>query len=202
MNEKQERTRKQIIAAAIDAFHANGFQKTRISDIVSGAGVAQGTFYIYFKSKEEIFNHICSEFTAMFLNLLENAEDLFAGATIEQIRTDLQAFIREVIILFTANYKMARLLFIEGSSYGGPFKGVYEEIYAQFIDRIGKDLIVGRERGHITFEDAETEAAFLIGLFDSSLFYFMRLKNYIDIEKLSHRMTDFVLGGLCKNTIT
>jgi hypothetical protein len=93
---------------------------------------------------------------------------------------------------------MARLLFVEGSSSTGHFKGVYENIYAEFIDRIAKDLTIGREKGHITFEDAETEAAFLIGLLESSLFYFLRVKNMLDINQLSRRMTDFILGGILK----
>lgn len=198
MKEKQERTKQQIVTAAIDAFHENGFQKTRISDIVTRAGVAQGTFYLYFKSKEEIFHHICAEFKVLFMNLLDNVADLFAGVSLDEIRANLETFIRELIALFSANYKMARLLFVEGSSHGDQFKGVYEAMYAEFIHRIGTYLKMGRDRGHIQFEDEETEAAFLIGLFDSSLFYFLRVKNNININDLSRRMTQFILGGLTK----
>ncbi|WP_054029715.1 TetR/AcrR family transcriptional regulator [Desulfatitalea tepidiphila] len=198
MSGKQERTKRQLVSAAIDVFHENGFQKSRISDIVAKAGVAQGTFYIYFKSKEEIFHYICTEFKTMFMSLLDDAADMFTGASIEDIRRDLHRFIHELITLFTANYKMARLLFVEGSGYAGKFGGIYESIYADFIGRIAAYLPVGQQRGHIAFEDAETEAAFLIGLFDSSLFYFMRVKHHIDIDNLSRRMTDFILGGLTK----
>jgi hypothetical protein len=130
------------------------------------------------------------------LNLLDDAADLFTGASIEAIREKLFVFIRKLITLFTANYKMARLLFVEGSSYSGQFKGVYENIYSEFIERIGTYLSIGKDKGLIEFEDAETTATFLIGLFDSSLFYFLRVKQDIDIDKLSWRMTDFMLNGL------
>jgi AcrR family transcriptional regulator len=196
MNERRERTRQQILSAAIDVFHENGYQKTRISDIVARAGVAQGTFYLHFKSKEQIFHHICSEFRVLFLSLLDDAADLFSGDSIEAIEEKLLVFIRELITLFTANFKMARLLFVEGSSYSGQFKGVYENIYSEFIERIGTHLLIGKGKGQIAFEDAETAATFLIGLFDSSLFYFLRVKQDIDIDKLSRRMTDFMLNGL------
>ena len=51
-------TKDYLLDAAVRKFHQKGYQKTRISDIVSEAGVAQGTFYLYFKSKEEIFKNI------------------------------------------------------------------------------------------------------------------------------------------------
>ncbi|WP_319524312.1 TetR/AcrR family transcriptional regulator [uncultured Desulfosarcina sp.] len=199
MDDKRERTRQQLVSAAIDVFHDNGFQNTRISDIVARAGLAQGTFYLHFKSKENIFNHICSEFKTMFLNLLDrSAADMFAGDCVEAVRSSLKAFNRELIALFAANYKMAQLLFVEGRSYRGTFAQLFESIYAAFIEKIVAHLAIGREKGHIAFDDAETEAAFLIGLFDSSLFYFLRIRNQIDIDALSVRMTDFMLGGLSK----
>jgi len=55
-------TKNALIESAIRMFQQNGFQMTRVSDIVADAGVAQGTFYNYFKSKEEIFKEICNEF--------------------------------------------------------------------------------------------------------------------------------------------
>ncbi|MGM8366379.1 TetR family transcriptional regulator [Virgibacillus sp. W0181] len=43
--------RDNIISAAIDIFTDKGIEKTTISDIVNKAGIAQGTFYLYFTSK-------------------------------------------------------------------------------------------------------------------------------------------------------
>ncbi|MBP2078489.1 TetR family transcriptional regulator [Oceanobacillus polygoni] len=47
MDNKKEK----IIHAAIDVFQEKGIEKTKVSDIVKGAGIAQGTFYLYFSSK-------------------------------------------------------------------------------------------------------------------------------------------------------
>jgi AcrR family transcriptional regulator len=46
--------REQLLAIAVERFAKYGYHKTKISDIVAQAGVAQGTFYWYFKSKESI----------------------------------------------------------------------------------------------------------------------------------------------------
>ncbi len=48
----------EIIDAAEALFNARGYQETQISDIVKAIGVAQGTFYYYFKSKEEVVEAI------------------------------------------------------------------------------------------------------------------------------------------------
>ncbi len=52
LNEAERR--EQILSAARAVFNENGYETTTISDIVRRAGVAQGTFYLYFPSKREI----------------------------------------------------------------------------------------------------------------------------------------------------
>ena len=47
-------TRAALLAAAAALFADKGYAATSVSDIVGGAGLAQGTFYLYFKSKSEI----------------------------------------------------------------------------------------------------------------------------------------------------
>jgi AcrR family transcriptional regulator len=44
--------RKELMDVAEELFLENGYEETAVSDIVKKAGVAQGTFYYYFKSKE------------------------------------------------------------------------------------------------------------------------------------------------------
>ena len=53
-----EERREEIIRASQKLFIENGFAKTKVSDIVKAVGVSQGTFYYYFKTKEEIIGTI------------------------------------------------------------------------------------------------------------------------------------------------
>jgi AcrR family transcriptional regulator len=48
-------TKEKIIDSAIKIFSSKGFVKTKVSDIVADASFSQGTFYNYFKSKDECF---------------------------------------------------------------------------------------------------------------------------------------------------
>jgi AcrR family transcriptional regulator len=191
----------QLMEAAIQVFYEKGFQKTRVSDIVSEAKVAQGTFYLYFKSKDDIFLQICSRFKALFAALFEGTDNLFSGTSHEEIQQRLLAFIRDMIHLYTDNEKLAKILFYETGNFDCPFKEVWKGIYADFIDMLRRFLERSRSDNTIRFEDAETEAAFLVGLFSRSLFYFIELKQHVDVEDLSRRMTSFILGGLTKQGV-
>lgn len=76
-----EQRKKDILKAAQRLFREKGYEKTVISDIVKLAGIAQGTFYIYYKSKEDIF-----------LAVLENLSEERVGKIIDiQKREDLNA---------------------------------------------------------------------------------------------------------------
>lgn len=50
--------REAILRAAIRVFAHNGYFNSKVADIASEAGVADGTVYLYFKSKEEILHSI------------------------------------------------------------------------------------------------------------------------------------------------
>ncbi|PXF57436.1 MAG: hypothetical protein C4B59_15210 [Candidatus Methanogaster sp.] len=53
-----ETRRGELIDAAEELFLANGYEETTVADIVRKIGVAQGTFYHYFKSKDEVLDAI------------------------------------------------------------------------------------------------------------------------------------------------
>ena len=50
-----------LLNTAYHLFTEKGFQKTSISDIVNEAGVAKGTFYLYFKDKLDIRNKLINK---------------------------------------------------------------------------------------------------------------------------------------------
>lgn len=57
VKEREERKRE-ITEAAQSLFNEKGYENTSVNDIIKKAGVAKGTFYYYFTSKEEIMNDV------------------------------------------------------------------------------------------------------------------------------------------------
>ena len=66
-----EERRKDLIEMAEILFEKNGFMATAVSDIVRGLGVAQGTFYYYFKTKDEILGAILQKNWEEFYQQME-----------------------------------------------------------------------------------------------------------------------------------
>ena len=64
---------QQIIDAAIRVFASKGFYNSRVSDIAKEAGIAAGTIYLYFKTKDEILVTLFREKMAAFVEALRRA---------------------------------------------------------------------------------------------------------------------------------
>ena len=59
--EIRDNTRNRIIKESSLYFARNGFGDTKISDLAKFIGIAQGSIYVYFKSKEELYDEIRRE---------------------------------------------------------------------------------------------------------------------------------------------
>jgi AcrR family transcriptional regulator len=190
-------TRNSLVASAIRMFQQNGFQKTRVSDIVSDAGVAQGTFYNYFRSKEDVFRHICTNFIDQLQQkFIERTEHLFDGETADEVAQNMRHVVRDVITIYQGNLDVAELLFREGIGTGGIFKEIYENFLSLFLELIEDQVKKAKHRGLIKVEDSLIGSVLLFGLFERSLLYFILIEQKTDMAKFERVLVDFVLKGL------
>lgn len=58
---RAERTRQALLVAARDVFTLKGYQAASVASITEGADTAHGTFYLYFRNKEDVFIHVIGE---------------------------------------------------------------------------------------------------------------------------------------------
>ena len=62
MRTQSQTRRQQILGVAASVFAAKGYHNATVSDIIAGAGIARGTFYLYFKGKRQIFEVLLDHF--------------------------------------------------------------------------------------------------------------------------------------------
>ncbi|UDY36594.1 TetR family transcriptional regulator [Dermatobacter hominis] len=62
----QRDRRRRIVHAAMDLLSEHGYDEIQMRDVAVGAGVALGTLYRYFPSKEQLFAHVLLEWSASF----------------------------------------------------------------------------------------------------------------------------------------
>lgn len=72
--------REEILAAARRVFAARGFRGTTIADIAEDAGIALGTIYLYFASKDDVFAALSEQFSALIVAAMI---DVPAGGSLE-----------------------------------------------------------------------------------------------------------------------
>lgn len=87
--------RKRLIEAGVFQFSLNGIDGTRVEDITKQAGVAKGTFYTYFKSKEDMLEQVMEEnldrYTGLF-NIITNKDVCFEQKVKEYLRSRFKTF--------------------------------------------------------------------------------------------------------------
>ncbi|WP_082053122.1 TetR/AcrR family transcriptional regulator [Gordoniibacillus kamchatkensis] len=94
---------------ALKRFAVDGYHATKISDIVGDAGVAQGTFYWYFKSKEAIFLEIIKEGREQLLAVISRGYRRDAGTVLDMVQAS-EAMLCRLFLFAEANRYLMELL--------------------------------------------------------------------------------------------
>ena len=69
------KTKRKIHKAAVDLFNQNGFDNTKISDVIKKAGVSVGAFYHYYSSKADIYSEFYNEMDEFYKNIVKEQLD-------------------------------------------------------------------------------------------------------------------------------
>src|SRR5262249_62144598 len=97
---KRERTkaanRQAILAAAKRVFAQLGYEAATVRDIIRGTDLASGTFYNYFKSKEEVFEALADDGAARFKPMLQAARTQ-ATSFEDYLRTSYRAYFQFLV---------------------------------------------------------------------------------------------------------
>ncbi len=111
--------KEKIMQSAMENFAKNGFDRTRMEDIATSAGLAKGTLYLYFKNKEDLFYAICdhnleelrNQLSRLFNrkeNIMLDAERFYDQYRRGSLGGDTIWF--EMIALSTRNPKLRKIL--------------------------------------------------------------------------------------------
>ena len=148
-------TRASLLRAAEAVIGETGFAAASIADITRRAGIAQGTFYIYFQSKDEVFRELVMEMgklTRAFLT--EAVADAPDRLTAE--RRGLRAF-----LAFVAQRPALYNIVMEARIVAAD---AYRAYYTTFARGYAQNLALAVREGEIRPGDAEVRAWALMGM--------------------------------------
>ena len=161
-----ERTLRKILDAARDEFGERGFSDSSIVGITQRAGVALGTFYTYFDSKEALFQALVRDMSGQ---VRDHVAPVLRSSTetIEGEGKALEAFLR-----FAREHRDVYRI-IDEAEFVDP--RAYREHYETTATRIAARLIAGRERGEISRDYSDEELEILAwALMGSNVFLGLR----------------------------
>ena len=102
--------REQILEISQQLFASLGYHKTKISDIVREAGIAQGTFYWHFKSKEAIALEIIQQGRSRLLEVVAHGHRKSPG-TIRDVVNSSEKLFEELFDFSASNRYMMEMIF-------------------------------------------------------------------------------------------
>jgi AcrR family transcriptional regulator len=150
-----EITRRKILDAARREIGKRGFAESSISSITAAAGVGQGTFYLYFRSKEEVMRELVQH---MGRSLRRHLTEAIEGAAdrIEAERRGLRAYLE------FARKNPAIYRIVEESQFVDP--AIYRRYYTDFARSYRQALTQAAKRGEISPGNLEVRAWALMGM--------------------------------------
>jgi TetR/AcrR family transcriptional regulator, fatty acid metabolism regulator protein len=143
MGERADK-RKLILDAAERVFAKRGFFAARVSEIAKDAGVADGTIYLYFKSKDDV---LISLFESRMEQVNRTLEAAVAGVT--SPREQLRAFIRAYLRLVHDEPAAAEVLTIELRQSSKFMKEYENPQFADFLRTLGGIIAAGQAAGEL-----------------------------------------------------
>jgi TetR/AcrR family fatty acid metabolism transcriptional regulator len=184
--------RESILRAATRVFARNGYFNSKVADIARAADVADGTVYLYFKSKEEILHSIfdqnMAEAIAAGHKLIDKLRDpreklrRIATLHLERLGAD-----RDLAVVFQVELRGSTKFMREFSAAG----------FAEYLDQLRKTFEEGQRSGVFRKDlNAKVVSKILFGALDEMATNWIISKRSYKLEPMADVVMDVFLNGV------
>lgn len=186
--------RGRILDSAMRVFASKGFFGAKVSDIAQEAGVADGTIYLYFKSKDDLL-------ISLFESQMErvNAELTAAMKDAPDAVDKLRRFIRAYVGLVETNRHATEVITVELRQSAKFMKEYSNPRFADFLKLLASVVDEGQKQGRLRADiPAPVAARALFGALDELALWWVSARgaDKLDIRKVADWIGDLVLQGM------
>ena len=195
----RERRREELLAAATRIFAKKGYRAASVSDVIKAAGVARGTFYLYFRSKQDILFAVIDhlrEQQKTFINQLSQQEA-------QQTDADPRELARRGFVSWLRFYDQRRdalrILLREANLIDAALEHKRAEVRAGVVEYLSRRI--RRLQGEGVYQEKlspEVVSHFLIGMVDEIALSYLQKGRKADLEWLADQCASFELDGLLR----
>lgn len=184
-----EARRKQLVDAAVRAFGSKGLRATTVADIVQTAGVAKGTFYLYFATKDDIVNAVADRLIQRVADHIEMAARDVHRSAVEQITALGEALMQ----VGGEPFERDLIEITHRADNHAVHERMSEQVIARLRPTLEKVVADGIDAGAFCPQDPRFAAAFVLGTFS-------QLHDLVvdpdDLPAATTQLHAFVLRGL------
>ncbi|MBB3656763.1 AcrR family transcriptional regulator [Rhizobium sp. BK650] len=193
--EQKARRPVEILEAAFEEFVERGFIATRVEDIAARVGVTKGTVYVYFETKEQLFEAMIRHISVPLEGFLTRVTEE-KGTAVERLQKTIEQ-IYDLMISDRRLREMMRFIIAEGSR----FPQIVDRHHEAFIDPLDMQLQSVIDDGVRLGEFRSAPAAFSDAVVAPAItFLFFKLlfdeRRVLDKDAYVKAHLDLVLHGL------
>lgn len=182
-------TKQAIFEASIKEFSHNGFTGTTVDQIAITAGVAKGTLYYHFSSKEEIFNFLITHGMEIFIEQLNSMM-----TENDDILKTLKKLCKAQLSIVQQNKDFFKV--VMSQLWGQELRHLQlREIVRRYLERIESRILRGMNEGSVKESDSKFMSYYFFGTLCSSAIYEL-FNEGTDLDKMVDDLIDYWLNGI------
>lgn len=165
--EGKERRRAALLAAARDVFAKRGYARTTVDDIALEAGVARGTFYLYFDDKRDAFEELIDAFGAKITAaIVRIVTDHPSRSVSEQVLENIHA----ILGVCLGERAMTKILFTDAVGVDPEFQHKLATFYDAVLQLLTESLKDGQALGVVADGEPRVLAYMTLGALKELLY--------------------------------
>ena len=193
--EKQDLRKNQILDAALTVLVANGYERSRMDDVVQASQLSKGAIYWYYKSKKD-----------MYLDLVDYWVDQYSATINHLVEIDQSASnqLRDLFNYFTNQYESdpdpfsALTEFWSMAQKDSDFGAKLQSVYSRFLDLLDKIITKGIRDGEFKNVNSRITAMSIMLNVESINWFTLFEPHGVKAREYMQTITDFILSGLVK----
>lgn len=184
----------QILQSASGVFAKKGYHEASISDIIDHAGIARGTFYLYFKHKRDVFDHLLNEFLHQLDILIKPVEiQPDSPDPLQQLKDNIS----NVLNLIDRQPQIAKILLHLSAGLDERSAVTAESFYNKVLEMIENALKVGIDIGIVRKCNTKISAIIILGTVKEVANYLLvSHKNAPSIQEISDEIIQYGMNGI------
>ncbi|QAA31029.1 TetR/AcrR family transcriptional regulator [Clostridium manihotivorum] len=190
--ERKDLKKKHILDIAIRVFAEKGYHGTTVKDVVEAADISVGTFYFYFKNKEDLFDTLYDDVSEEFYNALISSLDNINN----EIDLGFSRAITFFLKVIDVNKPFARILLIEAVGLNSRFEKKRFDVTHKYVTYTASHFQEMQQLEIVNIVDVKICALAFIGTLYNVIMEWLQSDTSTSLTEYAYALTIYNLQAL------